>query len=83
MTGVRAQCVEELFSELLRETAQAHFLRTPATHEELAALRAQCNQLRVLLDLDSVEARLPVPLQRRLNAELAWIECSIAGLQSR
>jgi hypothetical protein len=83
MRGVRTQCFEELFSELLQEIAQAHFRRAPATDEELVALREQCNQLRVLLCPDNAGTRLPEPLQRRLAAELAWIEHSIATLPRR
>ncbi len=89
MTGVHTKMIEQTLTELLRETARAHFRRMPATDEELVALREQCNQLRALLYPDNDHARhpdsarLPEPLQLRLAAELAWIESSIVGLQSR
>lgn len=80
MTGVQAKMIEQRLVALLREAAQAHFLRTPASHEKLVALLTQCNQLHTWLRADQA---LPEQIQSRLDAEVAWIEGALARLQSR
>ena len=87
MTNVHPEMVEQPLIELLRETAQAHFLHALAADEALAVLHERRERLLCLLQLKSGQEQHPGSallmdhFQLRLLAEMAWVERAITALQ--
>lgn len=87
MTRVSTGMIEQTIEDLLRETAQAHFLHTLAPEEALVMLRERRDQLRRLLQNSSLEQPVSSLLlehfRLQLTAEITWSERAIAILQSQ
>ena len=87
MMSAHSEMVEQPLTELLQETAQAHFLHVLEVPEALVVLRERRERIRCLLPLSRGQEQHPCSallldhFQLVLAAELAWIEQAIPVLQ--